>query len=378
MRQGTRVGIEIFAPNLENPITRPAEALVASSEIEFDNVSFFDLAGDPYAVVAGAFDITQSGISYEILGAPDRFLPVSGEDAFNGYKVSFDAFQEASSMNAYTILSVVLNAQQTTLGVTPDDISHDGNSVYVNVEGLPFVRGDTIEILISVECNGGMGDDVVSGFGYDDLLNGYEGDDLLRGGDGSDNLIGGIGNDSLIGGTSLDDVRDDIFGGNGDDFIDGGYGNDNLNGGAGNDTIRGGFGGDTLIGNSGDDFLSGGALGDVIFGNAGADFINGGFGYDRLNGGGGADTFYHLGIADHGSDWIQDFTSEDILSFGQDATLEQFQINVTSTANAGSDDVDEAFVIYRPTGQIVWALVDGAAQDSLTLNLGTETFELSL
>jgi hypothetical protein len=34
--------------------------------------------------------------------------------------------------------------------------------------------------------------------------------------------------------------------------------------------------------------------------------------------------------------------------------------------------VAEAFVIYRPTGQIIWALVDGAAQPSLNVRVDAD------
>ena len=54
--------------------------------------------------------------------------------------------------------------------------------------------------------------------------------------------------------------------------------------------------------------ITGSALSDVVFGNDGDDFVNGGFGNDLINGGTGADKFYHLGISDHGADWIQDFS----------------------------------------------------------------------
>jgi len=37
------------------------------------------------------------------------------------------------------------------------------------------------------------------------------------------------------------------------------------------------------------------------------------------------------------------------------------------TESAGAVGIAEAFVIYRPTGQILWALVDGAGQDSILL-----------
>jgi Ca2+-binding RTX toxin-like protein len=184
----------------------------------------------------------------------------------------------------------------------------------------------------------------------------------------------------LFGGSTEADLRDLILGGDGHDSISGGYGNDVLRGDAGNDTIAGGFGADTVIGGTGHDVITGSAFGDMMFGSGGDDFINGGFGSDLVNGGNGADEFFHIGIANHGSDWIQDYDAAegDVLVFGNtSATADQFQINVTTTEGAGGDGVEEAFVIYRPTGQIMWALVDGAGQDDINLQIGGDVFDLT-
>ena len=223
------------------------------------------------------------------------------------------------------------------------------------------------------QMSGAAGPDILDGGGGNDLLNGTGGADTLHGGDGADTLIGGPGDDFLFGGDSAADLRDVIYGGDGNDSIDGGYGNDELRGDGGNDSISGGFGTDTVIGADGDDVLTGEAWSDVLYGGDGNDFINGGFGHDRMNGGAGADRFYHLGVYDHGSDWIQDYSAADgdVLIFGQaGATVDQFQINLTETANAGVAGVQEAFVIYRPTGQIMWALVDGGGQDEINVLIG--------
>lgn len=221
--------------------------------------------------------------------------------------------------------------------------------------------------------------EMIRGTGFSDRILAQGGNDTVTGGDGADTINGGAGDDVIYGGETADDLRDFIMGGAGDDYIAGGYGNDELRGDAGNDTIVGGFGADTIIGGTGNDHLSGGAFGDVIFGGAGDDFINGGFGSDLVNGGGGADQFFHLGIADHGSDWIQDYSSAqgDVLFFGREgATAGQFQINAAATEGAGAGDVAEAFVIYRPTGQILWALVDGMAQEEINLRIDGQTFDL--
>ncbi|MEY8841084.1 calcium-binding protein, partial [Cribrihabitans sp. XS_ASV171] len=226
---------------------------------------------------------------------------------------------------------------------------------------------------------GVLGPDSLSGLGGNDTIIGGNGNDTLNGGDGTDTLNGGDGDDLLVGGTSEEDLRDAIFGGNGNDSIDGGFGNDELRGDDGNDTVSGGFGTDTVIGADGNDVLTGEAWSDVLYGGAGRDFLNGGFGHDRMNGGTEADRFYHLGVADHGSDWIQDYSSAegDVLVFGQgNATPDQFQVNFTETANAGVDGVEEAFIIFRPTGQIMWALVDGAAQPEINLLIAGQEYDL--
>ncbi len=229
---------------------------------------------------------------------------------------------------------------------------------------------------------GGAGNDLLRGGPGSDVLRGEDGDDWLEGGDGTDTLNGGAGNDTLRGGTTDQDLRDVAYGGDGNDNIDGGYGNDLLYGGNGDDILTGGFGADELFGQEGNDTLSGEAFSDVLFGGAGNDFLNGGFGSDRLNGGTGADRFYHLGIADHGSDWIQDYRAAegDILVWGggtgAPATAADFQVNYTETANAGVIGIAEAFVIYRPTGQILWALVDGADQSEIWLRIGTGVHDI--
>ena len=117
----------------------------------------------------------------------------------------------------------------------------------------------------------------------------------------------------------------------------------------------------------------------MIYGNAGNDTLNGGFGYDRLNGGAGGDRFYHLGVRDHGMDWIQDYTAAqgDVLVAGiAGAVRAQFLVQFSSTPGAGQAGVQEAFITYRPTGQVLWALIDGAGQAQINLVLGGQTFDL--
>ena len=264
-----------------------------------------------------------------------------------------------------------INASMTSAGA---GTVQDGFGYTDSFTGIEQIRGTNFADFIL----GHDGNELFRGSDGNDTLNGAGGNDTLEGGDGSDTLIGGEGDDIITGGETEDDLRDVVYAGAGNDSVDGGYGNDELRGDAGNDTLLGSYGADTVIGGDGDDNLTSQAYGDEIFGGNGNDFINGGFGHDRVNGGADADRFFHLGVFDHGSDWIQDYNAAegDVLQFGQAGTRDQFQLNYAETASAGVEGVEEIFVIYRPTGQILWALVDGAAQSEINLLMGGVTYDL--
>jgi len=165
----------------------------------------------------------------------------------------------------------------------------------------------------------------------------------------------------------------------GNDTVTAGAGDDAVTGGTGDDLIFGGSGADTLAGEAGADSLTGGPGADLLSGGSGNDFLNGGWGVDRLDGGAGVDIFFHLGIRQHGSDWVQDYSAAegDVLQVGiAGATRAQFQVNTAFTPGAGVAEIAEAFIIYRPTGQILFALVDGAAQGSINVRIGAEVFDI--
>ncbi len=309
-----------------------------------------DLVFDSVPVVGGvmrsiAYAFSQSDVTVTVILGP-------GERVFGAHRDSYLGGLEDETVR---------------LGANDDRaFGLDGNDSLYGEDGA-----DTLV--------GGSGADLLSGGAGADLLIGGTGADSLSGGDGTDTLNGGEGDDFLYGGETAADLRDVIYGGDGDDSADGGAGNDQIHGGAGNDTLAGGLGSDTLIGNADDDLLSGTGGADVLFGNAGRDTLNGGWGYDRLNGGDGADTFFHLGVADHGSDWVQDYSAAqgDVLMAGTaGARAADFHVNLASTPGAGAAGVAEAFVVYRPTGQILWALVDGGAQASINLQIGQQVFDL--
>lgn len=295
----------------------------------------------------------------------------------------------------YEVVRLIISKSDSTMRTGEIFAGSDRDDEFVGGLFDDFAKGgtgnDTLNGAVGNDTLlGGIGDDILLGWGGQDLLQGNDGNDIIRGGsgndvleggDGADTLNGGDGDDFIFGGDTNADLRDVVYAGTGNDQINAGYGNDLVFGGDGDDEIIGGFGADELVGQSGNDILVGSASSDLLFGGDGNDFINGGFGSDRLNGGAGADQFYHLGIPDHGSDWIQDYIADegDVLLWGdRTANSEDFQINFAETLNAGDDGVSEAFVIYRPTGQIVWALVDGAEQSEINLAINNDVFDLML
>ncbi|PYE82184.1 hemolysin type calcium-binding protein [Pseudoroseicyclus aestuarii] len=279
----------------------------------------------------------------------------------------------ADAVSLEDVLSIKFaSSAKGALTLESANIRIDGTSVPLN-EPEPLITGSDLYI------EGDEADNILTGTVADNEIIGLGGDDRLSGGDGADTLSGGEGDDLLYGGASMADLRDVIYGGAGDDRIDGGYGNDLLYGGTGADEIAGGFGADTVIGNEGADILTGGALGDILVGGDGFDFLNGGFGHDRMNGGEGPDRFFHLGVFDHGSDWVQDYSSAEgdrLVWGGGEAGAARFQVNYADTPNAGAAGTQEAFVIDKATGQILWALVDGA-DEVIRVQVGADVFEIA-
>ena len=360
-----------------------------------------------YSLAAPGFGTGEAQTILRITPVPDPPVITSGNSAEvpDGFPETLVAYQATVVDPDSTLFTWFLDGDDAALFTiddegrvrfdTPPDFEApsdaDGDNTYqvtVTAFDESITSSQPLELTITVTEGEGEpgptdGDDSLLGGPGSDSIDGGPGHDTIDGGDGPDTLIGGAGNDLLIGGTSVNDLRDLLFGGDGDDTLDGGYGNDELRGDAGNDILRGGFGVDNLFGGTGDDNINGAAFSDLVFGGAGNDTVNGGFGFDRINGGDGADTFFHLGVADHGSDWIQDFSHAegDVLFFGQaGATADDFQVNFGVTGAAGSADVDEAFVVYTggDAPLIVWALVDGAGQTSLNLQIaGADgTFDL--
>ena len=328
-------------------------------------------------------------------GGNDTLLGRDGDDTLKGNSgddsIDGGAGNDTANFNvASADVSVTKDGDVYTI------VSDDGTDMVTNVESFHFSdatltatqmdekAGITTPPADPVDETGTAGDDTLTGGDGNDRLVGGDGNDQLIGGDGADTLNGGEGDDTILGGESAEDLRDVIYAGGGGDSVDAGAGNDLVFGQSGNDTIAGGAGVDELQGQDGDDVITGSNFSDLVFGGAGNDFVNGGFGHDRINGGTGADKFFHAGVLGHGSDWVQDYVAADgdvLLWGGAPATADDFQVNLAHTENdagerAGDDVVEEAFVIYKPTGQIIWALVDGGGQSTINLQIGAETFDL--
>ncbi|MGR3377337.1 hypothetical protein [Salipiger abyssi] len=296
----------------------------------------------------------------------------------NGYEITAAGFASIEAALAGWQSSPGHDAVILNEGIWEDnDWSAIGVGIEYHTSGGPY-GGRIYHVWFGTSADPAGGPEI---FGTDgsDSMTGTAAGDTIRALDGADTVIGGEGDDFLFGGDSADDLRDVIYGGAGDDSIDGGYGNDELRGDAGNDTITGGFGADTVIGGTGDDALTGQAWSDAIFGGDGDDFINGGFGHDRVNGGAGADRFFHLGADGHGSDWIQDYSAAegDRLVYGGGAAVaDDFLVQRATTPGAGAAGVQEIFITHIPSGDLLWALVDGDAQASITVTAGGTSFDL--
>ena len=58
-----------------------------------------------------------------------------------------------------------------------------------------------------------------------------------------------------------------------------------------------------------------------------------------------------------------------------------FQMNYAHTEDAtgersGDNGVGEAFIVFKPTGQIMWVLVDGAGQTNTNRKIGSVIYDL--
>lgn len=126
----------------------PRIATVSASSVEYPDIaSLFDpnspeLPGFARSLVNVAIDVGNDFITLDF----DHAGTWSYAAAFkNGYFFEFD------SQALATITGATINTQFTTLGLTPSDLIFAGNTLFVNVEGLPFNPNTFARIDLTVE-----------------------------------------------------------------------------------------------------------------------------------------------------------------------------------------------------------------------------------
>ncbi len=312
---------------------------------------------DVIEVGDGPQTIAGGGGADTISGGPgaDTIAGGEGDDVIHGHRADdhvetaneIDTAVFAGSAASYSVTAVIGNSPPGMNGIvtfTVRDIDADGNGgddgmdTVDGFEAFRFgsdtfavVRADRAggngvnEIVIGsmgadvggTAIDGGLGDDLIFGFGGGDAIDGGEGEDTIMGGDGDDVIEGGIGGldtavfrgdrdeykitavlrtngestqyrvddempneheddgediltgienlrfigDALLTPTVVAAALDSanvILGSSGRDDITGGDEDQEIEGGADNDTIAGGGGNDTITGGDGDDVIEGG------------------------------------------------------------------------------------------------------------------------
>lgn len=231
MLEGTSLRLRILAPTQDDPIARTATVKISDTAAEFNDAAFFDLSGDPYYVVPARLDVTGARLSYRVLDPAGSFLDVDDDTGFNGYQMTFMGLRSDDSIS---IWSVDVISGTNTLEIPEDNMTFTRDTIWVNVDGLSYQRGEGVAARIGFRIDGTSGAD---------RLRGDIGDDLLVGRAGADRLVAVAGDDRLLGQNG----HDQLFGGTGGDTLMGGAGDDSLLGEAGHDLLRGDGGADRFV-----------------------------------------------------------------------------------------------------------------------------------
>ncbi|QOZ75368.1 hypothetical protein XH83_07890 [Bradyrhizobium sp. CCBAU 53351] len=155
-----------------------------------------------------------------------------------------------------------------------DEFGHEGNIVAGASPGIDDIwnassyggLGGTLGVPDALQPNPfhGGGNNRLNGSGRVDIMAGGLGADVLDGFGGDDVLYGDEVGSDTVGGNDV------LLGGGGNDVLYGGGGSDYLDGWLGNDFISGGDGKDYILANDGDDIIIGGKGDDIIYNNNGA------------------------------------------------------------------------------------------------------------
>jgi Ca2+-binding RTX toxin-like protein len=204
MFDGTKVKLQVLGPTLDDPASRLVTAKVRDPGAEFNDVSFYDLDGDPYFVIAAKFDISGSTLNYRIVETFGGFFAnVDDATGFNGYALTFAALR-GNERTALRDAHVATN----DLDIDQENVFVDRDTLFINVDGLRYDPGDRLQIELGFRMTGTRGDNrIVGGDGRDALIGGL-GADLLRGNSGADRFVIEKARDSTPGPAGRDTILD--------------------------------------------------------------------------------------------------------------------------------------------------------------------------
>jgi Ca2+-binding RTX toxin-like protein len=265
-----------------------------------------DVNGDGFAdmlVSCNGFDIAgvpNVGGAYVVFGKASGFaatIDLGLLDGNDGFRI------EGVAQNDYVGFSVAsagdVNgdgfADLIVGGSFADNNGDKSGSSYVVFGHRALTDVTRLGTDLDDRINGGIGDDLIKGFGGADTLLGWESDDTVWGGSGNDTVIAAAGDDELHGGSGRDTlsfekitnaVTVDLAAGsatlpNGD--VQSLFSFENVTGTGDGDTITGDARANELTGGGGGDTMTGGGGNDTLTGGAGADHLDGGAGLDHFD-----------------------------------------------------------------------------------------------
>jgi hypothetical protein len=137
--EGRNLSLQVFYPNLSRAISVRVDALVGVG-VEYRDIKQYDLGLKDVFVVNADINVSANSISYMIDQASGLFANTPG---FNGYKFS----DEFNGVNPIT--SVQITQGSNPLKLAADAVFFSENAIFVDVDGLSFQRGSTIDLIVS-------------------------------------------------------------------------------------------------------------------------------------------------------------------------------------------------------------------------------------